>query len=224
MNGDLFGPSGQIERLGAADADLTFIHGFYEPQACACLMQRLLNETPWCQESITVWGREYLQPRLSAWHGDENSGYAYSGLSLRLNPWTPTLRQIRADIERRTQCRFNSVLLNQYRNERDGVGWHSDNERELGPMPVIASLSFGATRAFRLRHKKNAHRPIAIDLTDGSLLIMAGATQRCWRHAILKESLPKGPRINLTFRTIFRHDARPDAPLAYSGRGAEGGV
>lgn len=219
MNGDLFASSGQIERLGAVDAELTFIHGFYEPQACACFMQRLLDETPWRQESITVWGKEYLQPRLSAWHGDSGSSYAYSGLNLRLNPWTPTLRHIRADIERRTQCRFNSVLLNLYRNERDGVGWHSDNERELGPMPVIASLSFGATRVFRLRHKKNVQRPIAIDLTDGSLLIMAGATQRCWHHAILKESLPKGPRINLTFRTIVRHDARPGVPLAYSGRG-----
>src|SRR3569623_547157 len=212
MNGNLFDSSGQIERLGAADADLTFIHAFYEPQACACLMQRLLDETTWREDSITVLGKEYLQPRLSAWHGDDNSAYAYSGLNLRLHPLTPTLLQIRADIEGRTQCSFNSVLLNLYRHERDGVGWHSDNERELGPMPVIASLSFGATRSFRLRHKQNAHKPIAIDLTDGSLLIMAPVTQRHWRHAILKESLPIGPRINQTFRNIVRPGAVNAAP------------
>lgn len=224
MNGDLFISQGKIERLDVADADLTFIYGFYEPQACTCLMHSLLDETPWRQEILTVWGKDYQQPRLSAWHGDSDSGYAYSGLNLQINPWTPTLRKIRTDIERHTQYRFNSVLLNLYRNERDGVGWHSDNERELGPMPVIASLSFGATRTFRLRHKKGLQRPIAIDLTDGSLLIMAGATQRCWRHAILKESQQKGPRLNLTFRTIVRHEAQSGIPQACSRRCLEGGV
>ena len=212
MSGDLFDASMCIEQIGIADAELAFIHGFYAPAASACHMQQLLAETPWRQETISMWGKEYLQPRLTAWHGDACSQYGYSGLDLRLNPWTPTLRQIRQDIERRTGHRFNSVLLNLYRNEQDSVGWHSDDERELGPAPVIASLSFGATRTFRLRHKQNAHKPLAIDLTDGSLLIMAGTTQRCWRHAILKERLPAGPRINLTFRTIIRPGAVNAAP------------
>jgi alkylated DNA repair dioxygenase AlkB len=199
---DLFASSTAPEIIRMADADVSFMHGFYLPPVSTGFLDTLLREIPWRQETITVWGKEHLQPRLTSWHGDAGADYAYSGLALRTSPWTPALLRIRADIERRTGHTFNSVLLNLYRDGRDSVGWHSDNEAELGRMPVIASLSLGATRTFRLRHKRNADKPLAIELTDGSLLVMAGATQRFWRHAVDKQRTPCGPRINLTFRNI----------------------
>ncbi|MFS0756452.1 alpha-ketoglutarate-dependent dioxygenase AlkB [Noviherbaspirillum sp. 1P10PC] len=206
---DLFGASSRLEPLAVPDADLRFMHGFYPPDECASLLAALLEQTPWRQERIEVWGKVHDQPRLTSWHGDPGTDYTYSGVTLATCPWTPLLSRLRSDIEQATGHRYNSVLLNLYRNEHDGVGWHSDNERELGRMPVIASLSLGETRSFRLRHREQKHAPVNIALTDGSLLLMAGATQRNWQHAIPKERREKGPRINLTFRQIAQ-SARGD--------------
>ena len=206
---DLFGASSRLEPLAVPDADLRFMHGFYPPDECASLLTALLEQTPWRQERIEVWGKVHDQPRLTSWHGDPGTDYTYSGVTLATCPWTPLLSRLRSDIEQATGHRYNSVLLNLYRNEHDGVGWHSDNERELGRMPVIASLSLGETRSFRLRHREQKHAPVNIALTDGSLLLMAGATQRNWQHAIPKERREKGPRINLTFRQIAQ-SARGD--------------
>jgi alkylated DNA repair dioxygenase AlkB len=167
-------------------------------------MENLLAEIPWRQETIELWGKSHLQPRLSSWHGDSSGHYTYSGIRLQPHPWTPTLCRIRQDVEAACGHAFNSVLLNLYRDEKDSVGWHSDNERELGDTPLIASLSLGETRVFKLRHKtRRTQPPVSIELTDGSLLLMAGHTQRYWRHAVEKERGAKGPRINLTFRTIL---------------------
>ncbi len=165
----------------------------------ATVMARLLAETRWKAESISLWGKQFLQPRLTAWHGD--AAYTYSGLTMTPAPFTPLLEEIRASCEAATGCRFNSVLLNYYRNERDSMGMHSDDEPELGPNPAIASVSFGATRTFVLRHKRSG-RTVKLDLADGSLLLMAGATQSNWSHGINKRVRPAGPRLNLTFRTI----------------------
>ena len=206
---DLFGASSRLEPLAVPDADLRFMHGFYPPDECASLLAALLEQTPWRQERIEVWGKVHDQPRLTSWHGDPGTDYTYSGVTLATCPWTPLLSRLRSDIEQATGHRYNSVLLNLYRNEHDGVGWHSDNERELGRMPVIASLSLGETRSFRLRHREQKHAPVNIALTDGSLLLMAGATQRNWQHAIPKERRERGPRINLTFRQIAQ-SARGD--------------
>ncbi|WP_194714607.1 alpha-ketoglutarate-dependent dioxygenase AlkB family protein [Noviherbaspirillum soli] len=206
---DLFGASSGLEPLAIPDADLRFMHGFYPPGECTSLLATLLEETPWRQERIEVWGKVHDQPRLTSWHGDPGTDYTYSGVTLATCPWTPLLSRLRSDIEEATGHRYNSVLLNLYRDQHDGVGWHSDNERELGRMPVIASLSLGETRSFRLRHRERKHAPVSIDLTDGSLLLMAGATQRNWQHAIPKERREKGPRINLTFRQIAQ-SARGD--------------
>lgn len=206
---DLFGASSRLEPLAVPDADLRFMHGFYPPDECAVLLAALLEQTPWRQERIEVWGKVHDQPRLTSWHGDPGTDYTYSGVTLATYPWTPLLSRLRSDIEQATGHRYNSVLLNLYRNQHDGVGWHSDNERELGGMPVIASLSLGETRSFRLRHRERRHAPVSIALTDGSLLLMAGATQRNWQHAIPKERREKGPRINLTFRQIAQ-SARGD--------------
>lgn len=204
MNDSLFGAAGEMETIPLPDADVRLMRTFYRQPETGQFLARLLEETDWRQERIVLWGKEHMQPRLSAWHGDAGSRYAYSGVVLAPQPWTGTLRRIKDDIENATGHRFNSVLLNLYRNEHDSVGWHSDAERELGPMPVIASLSLGATRSFRLRHKNSKDmRPCALDLTDGSLLLMAGKTQACWQHAVPKERAACGCRINLTFRTIL---------------------
>jgi alkylated DNA repair dioxygenase AlkB len=203
----LFDTPRQLEPLAVPDADLRFMHAFYPPDECAVLFAALLEQTPWRQERIEVWGKVHEQPRLTSWHGDPGTDYAYSGVTLATCPWTPVLARLRRDIEAATGHRYNSVLLNLYRDQNDGVGWHSDNERELGGEPVIASLSLGETRSFRLRHHARAHPPLSIDLTDGSLLLMAGATQRYWQHAVPKERREKGPRINLTFRRIAQAHA-----------------
>jgi alkylated DNA repair dioxygenase AlkB len=185
------------------DADIKFMQAFYRPPLTEQYMHALLEEVTWTQEKIYIGGAERLQPRLSAWYGDEGKDYTYSGITLAPHPWTPTLLRIKEDIEAATGDRFNSVLVNLYRNERDSVGWHSDDERELGSNPVIASLSLGETRTFKFKHKKRKdQKTVSLPLTDGSLLLMAGTTQKCWRHAVEKEREAKGQRINLTFRNV----------------------
>ena len=191
------------ETIPAVDAELRVMPCFYRKPETEDFMQRLLDETPWQQETITLWGKRHQQPRLSAWYGDPGSSYSYSGVVLTPHPWTATLLRIKSDVEAACGTRFNSVLLNLYRDENDSVGWHSDAEPELGSCPVIASVSLGETRIFRLRHKaKKEMKPLQLELGDGSMLLMAGKTQYCWQHAVMKERAPRGPRINLTFRTI----------------------
>ena len=208
---DLFGASGGFETRAMPDADVRFMRHFYVPPLSRQYLAALLEETAWRQEKITLWGRQHWQPRLTAWHGDPGTDYSYSGITLLPQPWTALLQKIRCDIEAVTGTRFNSVLLNLYRNEHDSMGWHSDDERELGTAPVIASLSLGETRTFKFRHKtRREQKPLAIDLTDGSLLIMAGATQQFWLHGIDKVRQSKGRRINLTFRNIL-NDRKPAA-------------
>ncbi|MDH3537197.1 MAG: alpha-ketoglutarate-dependent dioxygenase AlkB, partial [Gammaproteobacteria bacterium] len=171
------------------------------------LLQQLIEETDWRQERITVYGKPYLQPRLSAWYGD--LAYSYSGIRLEPSPWTPTLRQIRKRIEALTRLRFNSVLLNYYRDENDGMGMHSDDERELGPRPAIASISFGEERDFILRHRQRKDLgSVRLALPSGSLLLMQGDTQQHWRHGINKLRRRCGPRVNLTFRRIVAGNPR----------------
>jgi len=165
-------------------------------------MRRLTDCTPWSQQQITVYGKHYLQPRLSAWYGDLN--YSYSGITMEPLPWTQTLLQIKSRVETLLQQDFNSVLLNLYRDHNDSMGMHSDNERELGEWPVIASLSLGEERTFLLKHKTRKDlKTIRLPLPPGSLLLMKGNTQTHWRHGIAKERRPCGPRINLTFRNIL---------------------
>lgn len=199
----LFDSPAEWETVPLPDAEVRVWPSFYRKPETDAFMRRLQAETPWRQEVITLWGKRHLQPRLSAWYGDPGRAYAYSGVVLEPLPWTETLSCIKTGVERVTDCRFNSVLLNLYRDEDDSVGWHSDAEPELGSHPVIASLSFGETRTFRMRHKsRKEQKPVAIDLADGNLLLMSGPTQRHWQHAVMKERAPCGPRINLTFRTI----------------------
>ena len=169
------------------------------------LMRRLIAESDWRQERITVYGKSYLQPRLSAWYGD--FGYRYSGIRLAPAPWTALLAEIKRRIEALTASDYNSVLLNYYRDHNDRMGMHADDEPELGSQPAIASLSLGATREFRLQHRHDRNRPtIKLPLPSGSLLLMRGETQRYWKHGILRQREPCGARINLTFRKIVADD------------------
>jgi alkylated DNA repair dioxygenase AlkB len=192
-----------LERLSLPDAEIYVQRNFPTGIAAEIALKRLMAETPRRSETVTLWGKTYAQPRLTAWYGDAGRAYTYSGITLQPEPWTKLLQELKADVERAVAEQFNSVLLNYYRNERDSVGYHSDDEAELGPTPVIASLSFGDTRTFVLKSKHRRHKPVRIALEDGTLLLMKGATQQNWRHGVEKETKPCGPRLNLTFRRII---------------------
>ena len=156
-----------------------------------------------------MWDKTYLQPRLVAWYGDEGASYEYSGKRYEALPWTPLLLDLRERVEGAAAVRFNSVLLNYYRDQRDSVAMHSDDERELGSEPVIASLSLGETRTLVFRHKSDrAQKTMRLPLESGSLLLMKGPTQRCWQHGVPKETRPCGPRVNLTFRQVLTASRR----------------
>lgn len=195
----LFADGAAFTPLALEDAEVAWLADCPLPCPSAELFARLQAETPWRQESIILFGKRVLQPRLSAWYG--SAAYTYSGLTLEPLPLTPLLAALHQQVEQVSGHHFNSVLLNYYRDGRDSMGMHSDDEPELGPQPVIASLSLGATRPFVMQHKYNK-RIVRLNLTDGGLLLMAGSTQHYWLHGINKTSKPIGARINLTFRKI----------------------
>lgn len=196
---DLFTSSKILTPIPVRDGELSFLARLELDLPTDVVLARLIADTAWRSERVTVWGKQYLQPRLTAWHGE--AAYSYSGLRLEPLPFTPLQQRIRQAVETASGRRFNSVLLNYYRDGRDSMGMHSDDEAELGPEPAIASVSFGAERTFILQHKGSGER-LRIALTDGSLLLMAGKLQENWLHGINKIVRPAGPRVNLTFRFI----------------------
>lgn len=165
-------------------------------------LDSLTNTIQWQQDEIKMFGKKVLIPRLNAWHGDKEVRYSYSGIQLAPNPWTPELLEIKEKVEAVSKVRFNGALVNLYRNGNDSMGWHRDNEKELGQNPVIASVSLGATRTFRLRNIKDKKQLIKVPLSHSSLLLMTGETQHYWEHDIPKELKIQEPRINITFRAI----------------------
>lgn len=204
MSTDLFGAEPRLQRLHIEDADISFAHHIDLGAPADEVLRELIEETPWRHEAVTLYGKKVMQPRLIAWYGDPAQSYSYSGITLDPLPWTPTLSRIRKVAETLSGETFNSVLLNFYRDHRDSMGFHSDDEKELGPAPVIASISLGATRTFVLKHRTRPDvKPIRIKLTSGDLLLMKGLTQQNWKHGIDKQTQPCGPRVNLTFRRIF---------------------
>lgn len=191
------------ENLDLPDAQLQFWPQALNAAAAEEAFAALQDEIAWRQESIHIFGRWVKQPRLSAWYGDPQAVYRYSGRRFMPLPWTPMLATLRQRAESLTGARFNSVLANLYRDGDDAMGWHADDEPELGAQPVIASLSLGATRSFRLRHRQREDLGVQrLPLTDGSLLCMTGPTQQHWQHAIPRERRVRTPRINLTFRYV----------------------
>jgi len=198
--------SSSIEHLPIADADISLYHQVELGQSYEELLHELINITAWRQEEITLYGKAHRQPRLSAWYGDRESIYSYSGIMLQPQPWNQTLLNLKAGVESLLGRSFNSVLLNYYRDHRDGMGMHSDDESELGKQPVIASLSLGEERTLLLKHRyRKDLGTLKLPLLSGSLLVMKGDTQSYWKHGITKQNHPCGPRVNLTFRTIFEN-------------------
>ena len=185
------------------DAELLLDPDFLPVAEATALLAHLTVAAAWEQRTIRLFGQAFPQPRLTAWYGDAGARYTYSGLAWEPRPWLPVLARLRQRLEAATHARYNSVLLNLYRDGRDSMGWHADDEPELGPAPAIASLSLGAVRRFRLRPRAGlAHAPLGIDLPPGSLLLMRGPTQQRWQHALPKTARPVGPRLNLTFRWV----------------------
>lgn len=183
------------------NGNLLFLPNFFERDISDIFFYELRNQTFWKQESMSMYGKMIPFPRLTAWYGDFDKPYSFSGLRLTPHPWTQTLLDIKNLIEAKADAKFNSVLLNLYRNGNDSISWHTDAERELGLNPTIASVNFGETRTFQLRHIETKKR-IDIELSHGSLLIMFGELQHHWQHQVPKNSKLVNERINLTFRVL----------------------
>lgn len=179
------------------DGCLKYEATFLAPERANSLFTKLRDTIPWHGEG----SRGRLFPRLVAWYADPGVVYTYSGITHTSSPWTPELLEIRARIEQATEAGFNSVLLNFYRDGRDSMGFHADDEPELGQNPVIASVSLGVARRFVLKHNRTVEKH-EIVLEHGSLLVMGGTCQHFWKHAIPKTAKVVGPRINLTFRQL----------------------
>jgi alkylated DNA repair dioxygenase AlkB len=194
----------KINEIITIDGYVSLYENLFDPEESQNLFLELFNHITWQQDNIKRFGQSIPLPRLTAWYGDAGKSYTYSGITMNPLIWTPPLLTIKNKIEKISKDQFNSVLLNQYRHGKDSVAWHSDDETELGKEPIIASVSFGATRQFMLKHKFKAEiKPITLNLTSGSLLLMKGKTQEYWLHQVPKTRKEVTPRINLTFRTIL---------------------
>jgi alkylated DNA repair dioxygenase AlkB len=191
-----------LEPIHLPGADLRFDPAWLGAGAADALFTALLTAIPWETHRIRLFGREVDSPRLSCWIGDPGAAYTYSGTRFEPRPWPQALAPVRTRLSAELGVGFNSVLANLYRDGRDSMGWHSDAEAELGPLPVIASLSLGAARRFALKSRDDPAMGLAFALPPGSLLVMAGETQRRYRHALPRTARPVGARINLTFRRI----------------------
>ena len=191
-----------VERFELPGAEVHLHHGWLPSLAADALFDDLLRKVAWEVHRIRMFGREVASPRLSCWIGDPGAAYRYSGTRFEPHRWPDALGPLRRRLADELGVAFNSALANRYRDGRDAMGWHSDDERELGPQPVIASLSLGATRRFLLKHRRQPDCRLAVPLPHGSLLVMSGDTQRQYRHALPRTVKPMGERINLTFRRI----------------------
>lgn len=196
----LFNP--EKTHLQLPNAELIYIPDLYTKTTADTYYNRLLEDTEWQQDNITVFGKTYKQPRLTALYGSTQHAYSYSNITMYPKKFTPLLQQIKNDIEAISKTSFNVVLLNLYRDGKDSNGWHADNEKELGINPTIASLSLGAERPFRFKHRTLVNEKYKLVLNHGSLLIMKAEMQHYWLHQIAKTKQSIQPRINLTFRYI----------------------
>jgi alkylated DNA repair dioxygenase AlkB len=202
VQGSFFDDRDATREISLMNGELVYYPHFFNSVESDDCMQQLTDTIAWKQESMKMYGKPVLFPRLMAWHGDAATAYRFSGNTFAPAPWTPLLLQIRDRITPVSGHAYNSVLLNLYRNGNDSMGWHADDEPELGPQPVIASVNFGATRRFMLRYKSDHSRKYELPLQHGSLLIMKGALQQYWEHQVPKTAKPATGRINLTFRFI----------------------
>ena len=190
--------------IKADNLSVEYIENFFDFDQSQLYMKHLTNDIKWKREKIRMWGREIVTKKRIAWYADEGKSYTYSGSTFHPDQWNELLLEIKKHVEQYIRFQFNSVLLNEYPNGKVGMGWHSDDERELGIDPIIASLSFGANRDFIFKHKTDkSFENIKIHLKSGSLLLMFGSTQHHWKHSLPKRLKVREPRINLTFRKIL---------------------
>lgn len=197
----LFDDGGPIEGPGL---DVSLVRGALSPTDADAAFAELRATVPWRQEHLRMFGELVAVPRLEAWIADDGLDYTYSGIVHRACPWTPTLARLRDVVGSLAGADLNSVLCNLYRDGRDSVDWHADDEAEFGRRPVIASLSLGATRRFDLRRVDDPSTRVDLDLHHGDLLVMRGTTQELWRHRVPRTKRRVGERINLTFRRVVR--------------------
>lgn len=183
------------------NGEYIFLPNYFKKIESDFYLNKLKNNIDWNQESMNMYGKQLNFPRLTAWYGDNDKPYSFSGIKLNPQPWNEELLDIKNKIQPIALVNFNSVLLNRYRNGNDSISWHTDAEKELGKNPIIASVNFGATRKFQLRHIHTKEK-LEIELTHGSLLIMLGELQHFWQHQVPKTSKQVDERINLTFRVI----------------------
>jgi len=206
---DIFGNPVTQKSSSEAKEGLTVIENgeyifypyFFSKSDSDLLLKNLRSNIIWKQESMIMYGKKINFPRLTAWYGNNDKPYSFSGITLQPLPWSSEILSIKSKIESVAKTVFNSVLLNLYRDGNDSISWHTDAEKELGINPVIASVNFGATRKFQLRNIKTKEK-LEIELAHGSLLIMQGELQHFWQHQVPKTSKIIGERINLTFRVI----------------------
>ncbi len=184
------------------DAELIYYPEFFNKSTSDKLLKTLLDTIQWRQDKIIMYGKELPLPRLSAWYGENQKPYTYSGITLHPLPWTDELLFIKEKIEEVVKVKFTSVLLNRYRDGQDYVGWHTDDEKELGQNPIIGSVNFGASRRFQLRRNDDHKNKFEVELNHGTYLVMQGSTQHFWQHQVPKTALKIGERLNLTFRVI----------------------
>lgn len=196
--------SRELQIVPLKEATVALTPHFYSEEKARKLYQTLFKEINWQQDVITIFGKTHLQPRLTALFAQDDTQYSYSGIVMTPSAFSRTLKKIKTDIENFTGEQFNAVLCNLYRDGKDSNGWHSDDEKELGPNPYIASLSLGATRMFHLKNKKDPQDTVRLALNNGSLLTMGGTTQTYYKHQLSKTKKPIEPRINLTFRQLIK--------------------
>ena len=183
---------------------LKYIENFFNRDESHLYMRKLTQSVFWRREKIKMWGKEIVTKRRIAWYADDGKSYTYSGSTFFPSQWNNVLLQLKERVENYSEIKFNSVLLNEYPNGEVGMGWHSDDEKELGTDPIIASLSFGANRDFIFKHKTDRSiENVKLHLKSGSLLLMLGSTQHYWKHSLPKRLKVIEPRINLTFRNIL---------------------
>lgn len=192
----------RLAGVALVGGELRYAAGWLAPAEADALLQQLHAQIPWETHRIQLFGQWHDSPRRSCWIGDPGASYVYSRVRFEPHPWPPVLQALRQRVSEASGVAMNSVLANLYRSGQDAMGWHSDDEPELGPRPVIASLSLGGVRRFNLKHRRDPSLKLTLELAHGSLLVMAGDTQANWRHALPRTARPVAPRINLTFRAI----------------------
>jgi alkylated DNA repair dioxygenase AlkB len=192
-----------FEKHFLKDGEIWFMPNFMSVEKSEEYYELLLQDINWEQEQIKMYGKVFDLPRQTAWYGEKGSTYTYSGVQCNPQPWTKELLEIKKVIDHFVpDHHFNSVLLNQYRGGKDKMGWHADDEKELGINPTIASVSLGANRRFDLKHKSDPTQRLQLELTAGSLLVMSGELQHHWVHQVPIQKRVQKTRINLTYRTI----------------------